>query len=119
MGQVRKEREAHWRGVLKRQVESGIGVGEFCRQESISAPSFYSWRRRFQESEVTGNQEADRSSTAVSSRQLLPVHIASGAAPAVAVRILLPQGVSLETSTGIDDRRLTDLLRALREACGC
>lgn len=118
MGQVRKEREAHWRGVLKRQSESGLGVGEFCRQESISVPSFYSWRRRLQESEVTGNQEADRSSTGVSSRQLLPVHIAS-AAPAVAVRILLPQGVSLETSTGVDDRRLTDLLRALREASGC
>ena len=118
MGKWRQDREAHWRGVLERQAESGLGVGEFCRQESISAPSFYSWRRRFQESGLTGNQEANRSSTAVSSRQLLPVYIAS-AAPAVAVRILLPQGVSLETSTGIDDRRLTDLLRALREASGC
>lgn len=118
MGQRRKDREVHWRGMLKRQAESGLSVADFCRQESVSAPSFYFWRRRLQEPEATGNQQASRTGTAVSSRQLLPVHIES-AAPAAAVRILLPQGVSLETSAGIDDRRLAALLRALREASGC
>jgi transposase-like protein len=112
MGQRRKDREVHWRAVLERQGESGLSVADFCRQESVSAPSFYFWRRRLQE------QEAVRPATVVSSRQLLPVHIES-AAPAAAVRILLPQGFSLETSTSIDERRLCDLLRALREASGC
>ena len=118
MGQRRQDREVHWREVLERQAESGLSVAAFCRHESVSAPSFYFWRRRLQEPEATGNGQADRAAAAVSSRQLIPVHIAS-AAPAAAVRILLPQGVSLETSAGIDDRRLADLLRALREASGC
>jgi transposase-like protein len=118
MGQRRKDREAHWRGVLVRQAESGLSVADFCRQGSVSAPSFYFWRRRLQEQEATGNQQAGKAAAAVSSRQLLPVHIES-AAPAAPVRILLPQGVWLETSTSIDDRRLSDLLRALREASGC
>jgi transposase-like protein len=118
MGQRREDREVHWRGVLERQSDSGLGVAEFCRQESISAPSFYFWRRRLQDHEATGNPQARRASTAASSRQLLPVHIES-ASPAAAVRILLPQGVSLETSASIDDRRLTDLVRAVREASGC
>jgi transposase-like protein len=104
--------------VLERQAESGLSVADFCRQESVSAPSFYFWRRRLQEQEATGNQQLGRAATVVSSRQLLPVHIESAAA-AAAVRILLPQGVSLETSASIDDRRLADLLRALREASGC
>jgi len=118
MGQRQKDREVHWRGVLERQAESGLKVADFCRQESVSAPSFYFWRRRLQEQEALLNHQVGRAGSAVSSRQLLPVHIESGA-PAAPVRILLPQGVSLETSTSIDDRRLTDLLRALREASGC
>jgi transposase-like protein len=118
MGQWRKDREVHWRGVLERQAASGLSVADFCRQETVSAPSFYFWRRRLQEQEATGNQQAFRPATVVSSRQLLPVHIES-AAPAAAVRILLPQGVSLETSTSIDEGRLSALLRALREASGC
>ena len=118
MGQWRADRETHWRGVLERQAASGLGVAEFCRRESVSAPSFYSWRRRLQEPAGSDNQPVGRAATVVSSRQLLPVHIES-AAPAAAVRILLSEGVSLETSAGIDDRRLTALLRALREASGC
>jgi transposase-like protein len=118
MGQRRQDREAHWRGVLERQAESGLSVADFCRQESVSAPSFYFWRRRLQEQAANGNQQVGRAATVVSSRQLLPVHIES-AAPAAPVRILLPQGVSLETSASIDEGRLSALLRAVREASGC
>jgi transposase-like protein len=118
MGHARQDREEYWRGVLERQAKSGLGVADFCRQESVSAPSFYFWRRRLQEQEAPGNQQMSRAATVVSSRQLLPVHLES-AVPSAAVRILLPQGIWLETSTRIDDRRLTDLLRAVREASGC
>jgi hypothetical protein len=118
MGERQKDREVHWRGVLERQGVSGLSVAEFCRQESISAPSFYFWRRRLQGQEAPGNHQVGRAGTAVSSRQLLPVHIESGAS-AAPVRILLPQGVSLEMSASIDVGRLSDLLRALREASGC
>jgi hypothetical protein len=118
MVQRRKDREVHWRGVLERQAASGLSVADFCQQELVSAPSFYSWRRRLQEQEETGNPPVRRPATVVSSRQLLPVHIESGG-PAAAVRILFPQGVSLETSASIDEGRLSALLRALREASGC
>jgi hypothetical protein len=118
MGERHKDREVHWRGVLERQAASGLSVTDYCRQESVSAPSFYFWRRRLQEQEASLNHRVGRAGTAVSSRQLLPVHIESGAS-AGPVRILLPQGVSLETSASIDALRLSDLLRALREASGC
>jgi hypothetical protein len=39
------EREALWREVLARFRSSGLSVRAFCRQERVSEPSFYAWRR--------------------------------------------------------------------------
>ena len=39
------EKEQFWRLVLEEHQKSGLSVREFCRVESISEPSFYSWRR--------------------------------------------------------------------------
>lgn len=118
MGQRRKDREAYWRGVLKRQVESGLNVAEFCRQESISAPGFYAWRRKLKERDVADGHQNGRATGTVSSRQLLPVRIESHA-PATPVRILLPECISIETSAGVDVGRLSDVVRAVREASVC
>ena len=117
MGQPRKDREAYWRGVMQQQAECGLSIAEFCRQESVSAPGFYAWRRKLKERDAAEGQKHD-SATTVSSRQLLPVRIES-AAPAVPVRILLPQGISIETPGSIDEGALARLLRGLREAIVC
>lgn len=39
------EREAHWRGVLKEQRESGLNHSEFCRRRSIRPHSYFWWKR--------------------------------------------------------------------------
>ncbi len=38
-------RERFWRGVLRRQARSELGVRAFCRDAGLSEPSFYAWRR--------------------------------------------------------------------------
>jgi transposase-like protein len=119
MGRQRKDRELHWRGVLHRQAESGLSVARFCRQESISAPSFYSWRRKLEERDAAAcpvNHQADDET--ISATQLLPVRIESSNQPA-SVRILLPQGVAIDAPSRIEPGALTDLLRVLREAFLC
>ena len=115
MGRRRKDRELHWRGVFDRQSASGLNVAGFCRQESISAPSFYAWRRKLKERAAADDSDAI---TTVSSGQLLPVRIESSAPP-TPVRILLPQGVAIDASSSIDPSVLADLLRTLREATVC
>jgi len=50
--------------------------------------------------------------------QLLPVRLEAEASRS-AVRILLPQGASIEVPDNIDRLALVELLRALREAQGC
>ena len=40
------EREALWRGILRRQAESGLPICRFCAVEGISEASFYAWRKK-------------------------------------------------------------------------
>lgn len=35
-----------WRGIVRRQVESGLTVKQYCERESVCEQSFYSWRKR-------------------------------------------------------------------------
>lgn len=119
MGRRRTERELYWRGVFEQQASSGLSVARFCRQESVSAPSFYAWRRKLKERDVAPRQENQPvNAQAISAAQLLPVHIEANNSPAP-VRILLPQGVSIETTGNIDGGVLAHLLRVLGEAGRC
>jgi transposase-like protein len=43
---MRGEKAAEWRERFDRFHRSGTSVAQFCRDEGISAPSFYSWRRK-------------------------------------------------------------------------
>lgn len=42
---VRRNSE-EWRGLVARQMESGLSVAAFCARENLSAVSFYQWRSR-------------------------------------------------------------------------
>ena len=45
IGQMPRARvRERWRELIALQQHSGLGVGEFCRQRSISPASFYRWR---------------------------------------------------------------------------
>ena len=37
-----------WQARLARFQASGLSVKDFCEQEKISTPSFYTWKKRFQ-----------------------------------------------------------------------
>ena len=38
-----------WRGIIQRQVERGVSVSVFCREENVPQVSFYHWRRKLRE----------------------------------------------------------------------
>lgn len=118
MGKRRTDRELHWRGVLQRQSDSGLSIATFCRQESISAPSFYAWRRKLKERDAGALGSGFQERAASSDAQLLPVRIESGASLAP-VRIFLPGGAWIDAPSNMDRRALVELLEALREAQLC
>ena len=43
---------ALWRERVRRQVQSGLSITQFCTQEGLPAKSFYAWRRRLQRVEL-------------------------------------------------------------------
>jgi hypothetical protein len=46
MRKASEEKRSYWRGVLRRQRESGLSVRQFCADEELSYASFYRWKRK-------------------------------------------------------------------------
>lgn len=44
----RSQREARWRGIIKRQMSGELGVAGFCRREGLAQSTFHWWRRRLE-----------------------------------------------------------------------
>jgi len=87
--------EAVWRERLARFAKSTLTVREFCRQEGVSDPSFYQWRKRLRQSRgntatvsPTGNGKVDEA------MPFVPVSISCAASTEVefpnGVRIRVP-----------------------------
>lgn len=43
------EKERFWREIIRRQLRSGQSIRGFCRDEALSEPSFYAWRRELKQ----------------------------------------------------------------------
>lgn len=75
---------SEWRAILGRFSGSGLTVGAFCKQESVSAASFYHWR-----SKLSGSQA--RPSAASQSRAKF-VDLGVLRAPQAGGASVVPQG---------------------------
>lgn len=42
------EKESYWRGQLERQSTSGLSIRRWCRENGVSEPTYYVWRRKLQ-----------------------------------------------------------------------
>ncbi len=88
------EKEEFWRLALAEQDNSGLTVSEFCRQQSLSQPSFYAWRRKLRQ----------RDQLVAGDTPLVPVTVVSAQAESLAdkpsVKIRLPGGIVIDVFTG-------------------
>lgn len=88
------QRAQQWRERIARQASSGMSVAAFCRQEGMSVPTFYEWRRRLR-------QPDDR---AGAGRATPPLFLDLGAVPAAEAASLAPGGmlsIRLELPGGV------------------
>src|SRR5262245_31525856 len=97
-----------WAQRLARFVDSGLRPAEFCAAEGVSLPSFYSWKRRLT-AESRSTDTPARDGPAPGPR-LLPVHLASAAAP---VELVLPSGAVLRIPPGSDLAFVRSLVETL------
>ena len=103
----RSEKEQFWRLVLEEHSLSGLSAREFCRRESISEPSFYSWRRKIRERDAEGQL----------GRELVPVNVIEpGESPRLSsVESRLGSSLEIVTTSGltvrVDESCSVDLIR--------
>jgi hypothetical protein len=78
------EREAFWRGALKRFDGSGLTVRAFCQRERLTESAFYAWRR------TIAQRDGKRRQRGTPGRpNFLPLRVTHHAAPDSSIMIVL------------------------------
>jgi hypothetical protein len=95
-----------WLDRLARFPASGLTVAQFCALESISVPSFYSWKRRLAAANTLPEPAADRP------LPLLPIRLPPAGS---LVEVVLTTGTVLRLGPGCDLAWIRSLVTALGE----
>jgi len=98
-------KEAYWRGVVERQVTSGLSVRHFCRNEQLTESQFYAWRRTIAERDGDAQPAFVRAA------------VTKEAAQGSSIAIELPAGCVLRFSGSHATEQLADLVVALQSRC--
>lgn len=123
MGRKRSQStEAAWRDRLARFGNSGLTVKDFCRQEGVSDPSFYQWRKRLSEDQQ-GPQRGRQAGSGIGKPQpFVPVTVSSpGVPPGLAgslacAEVELPNGIRIRVPA-MHTEVLRVAISAGNEAC--
>ena len=103
------DQEQFWRMAIETWQASGLSVRQFCKQEGLPEPAFYSWRKKL----IGGNTELPNQDTSPFIEVAIP-H--SNSAP---VELLLLSGNTLRIPAGVDSATLTTILLAVRSSGLC
>ena len=117
-GEHNRAKERFWRRVVRQWRQSGLTVRDFCDEQRLAEPSFYSWRRTIAERDQhaartrrrAGNGRADSRPTFVPVR-VVPATSASSAP----LEIVLNQVRVVRVPPGFDAATLRQLLAVLEE----
>jgi len=102
-------KEQFWRRMLRLQQRSGLSVRAFCRQQGLSQPSFYAWRRTIAQREAQ--------TPAFVPLELLPepLPLPTAGANDCGLELLLGRGRVLRIGPAFDASTLRRLLALLEE----
>ena len=95
-----------WRERLLRFPTAGLTVKEFCRQEGVSTPSFYAWRKRL----------GSRPAAVSGSRQPAPAFQALQviATPTATLTVQFPSGIRIDLPADQTQAIRTVMIELLR-----
>lgn len=98
-----------WQMAIEAHKESGLSIAAFCKKEGVSEAAYYYWRRKLA-GDVTGPKEK-------SATNFLEVVIPGN--NTFAVELALTSGNTLRISSVADNKILSDVLSALKQAGLC
>jgi transposase-like protein len=114
------EKRQFWRLVFEEHAKSGLSVRAFCRQESLSEPSFYSWRRTIRDEDLKRGSDLKSNGDGPSPAgdyTLVPVRI-SGTLPASSqngIEIVTPNDILIRLGGDCSGETIRHVLWALQQ----
>lgn len=102
-----------WQLAVEAWQASGMSVRRFCKQEGLSEPSFYSWRKRL----TTAAEDVAVRSVESSQKPFIQVSLPE--ASAQGMEVVLSSGPTLRLPVGVDRRTLATVFSAMGEAGLC
>lgn len=106
------DQQQFWQMAMETWRASGLSVRAFCRQEGLSEPSFYAWRRK-----LTSAASASRKQETTALEAF--IEVPTTAARADGLELVLASGHVLRIGSGVDSDALTSVLTAIRQARLC
>jgi hypothetical protein len=101
-----------WRSRLQRWAKSGLGPGDFAKQEGVSVSTLYRWARRLALGPVRRGRGRPRVQPSV-----IPVVVKPDASPLLGptpqLEVLLRSGDVIRVPRGFDDDTLVRVVRVL------
>ena len=92
-----------WADLIRQHEQSGVPVKDFCRDQGVSEPSFYSWRKRLASREPVKFALVDAGASVTNPRA------------SSSVELILGSGDRLRIPAGADAATLRTVLSVLRE----
>jgi transposase len=109
----KKDQRQFWQMAIETWQSSGLSIRRFCKQEGLSEPSFYAWRKRLPQ---VDESDADKEAVCQSEPFIqvsLPTEKHGG------LELVLSSGHILRISSPADTQTLTTVLSALCEVGLC
>ena len=103
------DRRQFWQMVIDTCKESGLSIAAFCKKEGISEAAYYYWRKKLIGTTVESNRKNPPAF----------IEVALPQSNATSLELVLSSGNTLRINPGADNKMLSDVLSALRQADLC
>ena len=108
---TKEQARLYWQDVLERWQESGLSIGQFCREHQITESGFYTWRKKLSATSPAVETGSDKDTSFVQ------IDMHGGKQSAMTLK--LTSGHTLQIANQINTEALTKVLRALQETKLC
>jgi hypothetical protein len=101
-----------WKRRLDRWQQSGLSASVFAKQEKVSEPRLYTWRKRF--ADASQAPKAPALGGPAKTPAFVPVKVKPAPAPpSGSIELTLKSGVTLRLPADVSATRLAEIVRAL------
>ena len=106
---TKDDQQQFWQMAIETWRESGLSIRQFCKQEGLTEPAFYIWRKKLTGSD-TESENLDTSPF---------IEVSMPRSNPTVVELLMTSGNTLRIPAGVDSATLTTVLSVVRAVGLC